>query len=352
MNQKRIAVCAGAVFYVLFSSAAVLNQQRMQEPSWVLSERTVPVPVGAAERVRTALLKASAPDIAAARRYAPRNEKAWHAVIAAENARAQKAAQDFARRFSGTVDRSTVAGVPVWRVTPQNVPPRNRGRLFLHLHGGAYVFYGGGAGLREAMLIADGADLPVMSIDYRMPPEHPFPAALQDVVRVYRSLLEERPAASLALGGSSAGGGLALASVHRFIELGLELPAALFAGTPWADLSKTGDSLFTNEGIDRVLVTYDGILAGAAKLYAGGRDLKHPLISPVYGDFTGFPPTYLITGTRDLFLSDVARTHRKMRRAGVAAELNVYEGVSHGEYGLELKQSYGELGMFLSRHLR
>ncbi len=104
-----------------------------------------------------------------------------------------------------------------------------------------------------------------------------------------------------------------------------------------------------------MLVTYDGVLEGAAKLYADGRDLKTPLISPVYGDFKGFPPTYLVTGTRDLFLSDTVRVHRKMRVAGVVADLNVYEGVSHGDYAFvdspELQQAYGELGAFLLRHL-
>ncbi len=86
---------------------------------------------------------------------------------------------------------------------------------------------------------------------------------------------------------------MSLASVHRFRALGLETPGAIYAGTPWADLTKTGDSLFTNEGLDRVLVTYDGLLGAAARLYADGHDLKDPLISPVYGDFAGFPPTYL-----------------------------------------------------------
>ena len=138
--------------------------------------------------------------------------------------------------------------------------------------------------------------------------------------------------------------------------MGLDLPGALWAGTPWADLSKTGDSLFTNEGVDRSLVTYDGLLEGAAKLYAGGQDLKTPLISPVYGHFEGFPPTSLVTGTRDLFLSDTARVHRKLRVAGVAADLNVYEAVSHAEYASmlgspESEQVYGELGEFLRRHL-
>ena len=106
----------------------------------------------------------------------------------------------------------------------------------------------------------------------------------------------------MALGGTSAGGGLVLASTHRFIELGIPVAGALFAGTPEADLTKTGDSYFTNEGVDYILVTYEGILAGAAKLYAGDHSMTNPLISPVYGDFTGFfspKNVMLLTGSTD-----------------------------------------------------
>jgi acetyl esterase/lipase len=265
--------------------------------------------------------------------------------------------ETLAERWSVSITEGETAGVTTYTVTPAELDPANTGRLFIHVHGGAYVFGRGPAGTPEAVLIAHYAGIPVVSIDYRMPPEDPFPAAVDDVVTVWRSLLTERSAKSMALGGTSAGGGLALASTLRFMELGLETPGALWAGTPWADLTKTGDSQFTNEGIDRALVSYDGLLEGAANLYADGRDLKTPLISPVYGDFAGFPPTYLVTGTRDLLLSDVVRVHRKMRVAGVVADLNVYEGVSHADYlfvmdSPEMDQVFGELGEFLLRHLR
>ena len=119
----------------------------------------------------------------------------------------------------------------------------------------------------------------------------------------------------------------------------------------------TRRALYTNEGLDRVLVTYDGSLGAAARLYAAGHDMKDPLISPIYGDFDGFPATMLVTGTRDLFLSDVVRTHRKLRAAGVTADLHVYEGMSHAGY-LVAAQSpesidmYQELSAFLDKHLK
>ncbi len=112
----------------------------------------------------------------------------------------------------------------------------------------------------------------------------------------------------------------------------LPLPAAIAPGTPWSDIDRIGDTYKTNEWTDNILVTWDGWLGRAAKLYANGHDLKDPYISPIYGDFSNFPPTILTSGTRDLFLSNTVRTHRKLRRAGVIADLNVYEGMSHAQY--------------------
>jgi len=173
------------------------------------------------------------------------------------------------------------------------------------------------------------AKIEVVSIDYSMLPLHPFPADIDDVVNVYQYLSNKHPYEKLAIGGSSAGEVLALASILKFKDLDLELPGAVFAGIPGADLTKTGDSKYINEGIDHILVTYDGLLKSAAKLFAGDIDLTNPLLSPVYGNFENFPPTYLVTGTRNLFISDVVRTLRKLKLAGSIAELIVYEGMSH-----------------------
>jgi monoterpene epsilon-lactone hydrolase len=131
----------------------------------------------------------------------------------------------------------------VRRVTPVNINRANENRLFVHTHGGAYVVNNGRAGLFEAILIADRAKIPVLSIDYRMPPEHPFPAGVDDIVAVWSSLIKHRDPKSMALGGMSAGGGMTLASTHNLIELGIPVPGALFAGTPEADLTKTGTAI-------------------------------------------------------------------------------------------------------------
>ena len=144
--------------------------------------------------------------------------------------------------------------------------------------------------------------------------------------------------------------------VQFLVELGVDVPGALYLGTPGADMSKTGDSYYMNDGVDRLLVTYDGLVEAAVRLYANGRDLKDPLVSPLYGDFHGFPPTLLVTGTRDLLLSATARAHIKLRQAGVVADILVYEGMSHGDYGVEAASpeslhAYAELNAFLLQHL-
>ena len=335
-------------------SAAVAAQA--QDSTWTVGRRRLPAPAGTSDSLREAIASSPQPDTAEYIQATTfTTPEQWAPMISAVNAGREQRVEVLAERWSVTIKESEIAGVTVRTVTPDTVDPANTSRLFVHTHGGAYVTGRGIGGADEAVQIAHYAGISVISIDYRMPPEHPFPAAVDDVVAVWRSLLSERSAKSMALGGTSAGGGLAMASIHRFMELGLETPGVLWAGTPWADLTKTGDSHFTNEGIDRVLVSYHGLLESAAKLYADGRDLRMPLISPVYGDFDGFPPTYLVTGTRDLFLSDVIRVHRKMRIAGVVADLNVYEGISHGEYTLdspEMDQVFGELGEFLLRHLQ
>jgi len=259
-------------------------------------------------------------------------------------------------KFDVAREQSQIAGVTVYTFTPKRIPADNRNRLLVHVHGGAYVQFPGEAGNPEAILMAGYAHMKVISIDYRMPPDHPYPAALDDAMAVWRSLAKAHSAKNMAIFGTSTGGGMTLAMILRAKAEGLPLPAAIAPGTPWADLTKTGDSYFVNEDVDNVLVSYDGFLKSAALLYAAGHDLKDPFLSPVYGDFHGFPPTILTTGTRDLFLSNTVRVHRKLRAAGVEAVLNVFEGQSHAQYALapdapESAEAFTEIAEFFSAHL-
>lgn len=341
-----------AVSFIILTSAALA-----EDIFWKLNPRTVPPPAGASEELRSSIARTREPDFSFRKAMGPEDEEEWLELIKDRNAARPVSLEALGKEFSLTIARDTIEGVSVYRITPDRIAPEHSNHLFVHLHGGAYVFGGGDNAVSEAVIIAGATGIPSLSLDYRMPPAHPFPAAVNDTIAVYRRLLDERRAKSIAIGGTSAGGGLALATVHRMIALDIETPGAIFAGTPWADLTKTGDTHYTNEGLDRVLVTYDGLLGAAAQLYAEGHDLTDPLISPVYGDFAGFPPTHLVTGTRDLFLSDTARTHFKLRSAGAIADLVVIEGMSHAGYLSNLGTPESdlvlrEIGDFFASHLR
>ncbi len=229
------------------------------------------------------------------------------------------------------------------------------GRVVLHIHGGSYVV---GSAQIDSVIIAPLAHLTglkVVAVNYRLAPEHPFPAALEDVVSVYRALLNEYQAADIAVSGTSSGATLAVGLVLSARAEGLPLPAALGLLSPWADIAKTGDSYFTLEGIAPVL-DYEKTLHKAAQAYLAGADTKNPLISPVYADYSdGFPPTLIQTGTRDLFLSNCARLQRKMVADGVAVEMSLWEGMWHSfQMSPDLPEAHAalrELAEFLSASL-
>jgi len=255
-----------------------------------------------------------------------------------------------------TVEPTIIGGVRCFIVTPKSIPPNNRNRVLLHFHSGGRVSNPGEAGTLEAVMMAGFAGFKVISVDYRMPPDFPFPAALDDAVAVYRELLKTTKAERIGVLGSSAGGSLTLTMLMRARTEKLPMPGAIALGTPTVDLSKTGDSLFTNAMVDNTIGTQDGYLHATALLYANGRDLKDPLLSPVYGDVSGFPPAILTSGTRDLYLSNTVRMHRKLRAAGVEAVLQVWEGQSHLQYMMDItapetKEYHDEVARFLDLHL-
>lgn len=258
--------------------------------------------------------------------------------------------------FDLNVVSDRIAGVPVFRISPPQVARRHQRRVLLHLHGGGYVLYPGLAGAGEAMDMAGYGGFEVISVDFRMAPDHPFPAPLQDVFAVYRALLRHHDSERIGVFGSSSGGGLALALMLRARARDLPLPGAIAPGTPWADLSGGGDTFATNEYVDNVLVSASGWIGGAARLYAAGHSLKNPYLSPLYGDFCGLPPAILTSGTRDVLLSQTVRTHRQLRQAGVTASLQVFEGMSHAQYLQpfvpETAEAFGEIADFFDAHLR
>ncbi|WP_353068397.1 alpha/beta hydrolase [Tunturibacter empetritectus] len=259
-------------------------------------------------------------------------------------------------RMHVKVEAARIAGVKVYIETPDVIPPEHKDKVLIQVHGGCYVLFPGESGTSEAIMMAGFGHYKVIAVDYRMPPEAYFPAALDDAMKVYAEVLKTMKPENLGVLGTSAGGALVLEMMLRAKQLGLPMPGAIAPSTPMSDVTKVGDSFYTNERVDNVLVSRDGFCDAATKVYAQGHDLKDPLLSPVYGDMNGFPPTILTTGTRDLLLSNTVRVHRKLRKAGVEAELEIYEGQSHAQFSRddrlpETKEAFGEIAAFFDKHL-
>jgi acetyl esterase/lipase len=168
----------------------------------------------------------------------------------------------------------------------------------------------------------------VISVDYRLAPENPYPAALDDAVAVYRAVLEQTPAAQIAVSGESAGGGLAAALLLRLREAGLPLPAASVALSPWVDLTLTGQSMTSKASVDPSVLTPQGLRMRVPD-YLGGADPRTPFISPVFADLTGLPPMLIQVGSHEILLDDAVRLASAAAAHDVEVTLQVTPEVPH-----------------------
>lgn len=263
-----------------------------------------------------------------ARPYPPASDtEAWRQTIIETD---QIMAGYFSMPDDGLLELDTIeiGGVPVHRARPVGLSAEDR-RLYIDIHGGGLVFGAGYFCRAGGAWTAATLGVEVQAVDYRMPPDHPYPTPLEDCLATYARAVEERGAANVVVGGGSAGGNLAAALMLRARDAGLPMPAGLVLKTPEVDLTESGDSFATLLGLDPVLKT---CLPESIALYAAGAPLDHPYLSPLFGDLRGFPRTLLQSGTRDLFLSNTVRMHRRLREAGVVAELHVFEAMPHGGF--------------------
>lgn len=250
------------------------------------------------------------------------------------------------------VEEREIDGVTVKWVRPKMVRHQ---QVILYFFGGGHITGSPDEDLAITARIAHFTGRKVCVPAYRLAPENPYPAALVDALAVYQALLREYGARSLALSGESAGGNLSLALIGAAAARGLPLPAAVALLSPWCDLTHSGDTIRTLDGIDPTL-DLDHLLSHMARAYAGGRPLASPDISPLFADVAkGFPPTLITTGTRDVLLSDCARLSTKLRRAGVNVDLRVTEGMWHVfEFYPQLPEaedSIRGIATFLDKHL-
>jgi acetyl esterase/lipase len=227
-----------------------------------------------------------------------------------------------------SIETLNVADTIVYVATPDY--ESNADCAIIDLHGGALVFGGGENRRLSAGKQADLHGMRCYGVDYRMPPDHPYPAALDDCMAVYRYVLARHAPNRVVIIGRSAGGNLATAMLLRARHEGLPLSAALVLLSPELDLTESGDSFEVNRTVDVIL---PNSLMTANLLYADGADLSHPYLSPLFGDFSlGFPTTFVQSGTRDLLLSNTVRMHRALRRAEVPVEMHIFEAMPHGGF--------------------
>ena len=219
--------------------------------------------------------------------------------------------------------RGSLGGVPVTWVSPRS---GGEPRLVIYAHGGGFTI-GSSRALRDLLArLALASNARVLSVDYRLAPEHPFPAALEDVRAVWRAALEEHGARQIVLAGDSAGGNLVLGFLLDLRERGESLPAAAVLFSPWVDLRCTAASFTTNAGVD---VLDRELLLGEAAGYAKGRDLGDPSLSPLHADLRGLPPLYLQAGGAELFRDDIEALATRSRAAGVRTTLDVFDDQVH-----------------------
>lgn len=294
-----------------------------------LPARDIPPPATISEAARQALAAgAASPPLAWP---AAGDLEGWRTAIAESAAMWEPVAAGLLGACRATVETRPIGGVTCHVGVPPELDAAARGRVYLFLHGGAFVFGAGAYAKAWGGVMADRLGVTTVSVDYRCPPDHPFPAAPEDAVAVYRALIETGDPGQIVIGGSSAGGNLAAVAALMIRDRGLPAPAGVVLLTPEVDLTEAGDSFRTNALLDVVL---KGPLPECNAVYAAGHDLTDPYLSPLFADFaTGFPPTLIQTGTRDLFLSNSVLLHRKLRRAGVEAELHVWEAMPHGGFG-------------------
>ncbi len=239
----------------------------------------------------------------------------------------------------------------VWVRVPESQPQR----ALLYLHGGGYVMGSIRTHQDLAQRLARAARARVLLIDYRLAPEHPHPAAVEDATRAYRWLVTQGvPPGSIAVAGDSAGGGLTVATLVALRDAGEPLPAAAVCLSPWVDLEGLGESMVTKADVDP-MVQREPLLRMAA-MYLGGKDPRTPLAAPLYADLRGLPPMLIQVGTAETLLDDAVRLAERARAAGVEVTLEPWEDMIHVWQAFaamlpEGQQAIERIGAFIRQHI-
>ena len=285
--------------------------------------RLIPIPADLSPEARTSLLR-SAPD------QGP--TPPLEARRAGMNAMDGRFKSAWSALCPNTIEETTIAGVPVHKITPKQLSPDHRDAILLNVHGGGFDTDSGSYG--ESIPMAGYTGIPVVSVLYRLSPEHPFPAAVDDTIAVYKELLKTHKPDHIVLYGTSAGAILTAEVANRIKQLGLPEPAALGIFSTLDTLAApTGDSLamYTLQGLKGHMETPTADAASKVLIpyYVGSTDPKDPVLSPINADLHGLPPSLFVSSGRDSLLSGTTNLHRAYLRAGVDARLVVFDGLAH-----------------------
>ncbi|MCE9645472.1 MAG: alpha/beta hydrolase [Chloroflexi bacterium] len=252
-----------------------------------------------------------------------------------------------------SIDKFEIDGIPTEWISPADA---NQDKSIIHLHGGGYVTGGIDSHQSMCILMAQTLKIKVLLPEYRLAPEHPFPAALEDALKVYRWLLAQgyQPG-NIIISGDSAGGGLSLATVLSLRDSGEPLPAAVVCMSPWADLTLKGKSHITNEKAESILRS--DVLNEWASSYIDAKESDHPLISPIYADFRSFPPLLIQVGSGEVLLDDSLTLAEKTKADGVDVTLKIWDELWHAWQALgdlipESKKAFEEMSQFVNDKLK
>jgi epsilon-lactone hydrolase len=251
-----------------------------------------------------------------------------------------------------TVTAAALGGVPTAEITVDGIEPRH---VVLYFHGGVYVLGDAFQAADLAAQVGRRTQAKVISVDYRLAPEHPYPAAVDDALAAYQALLDNGTAASdIVIAGESAGGGLAIATLVNARDHGLPMPAAAFVMSPYVDLTLAGTSMGTKHEVDPVLSRE--VLQARVSDYTSTQDAALALISPIFADLSGLPPLIIQAGAHEVLLDDAVRLARQAATADVQVTLDITAGVPHvfqAYYPIldEATAALDRAGQFLSAQL-
>jgi acetyl esterase/lipase len=282
--------------------------------------------------------------------------------VSVERARAH-AASRLRRQKVPAGWRLTVRALPTdaplrgeWLERPADLARGAPMRTILYCHGGGYYFCSPASHRPLVFALAARSGARTFSLDYRLAPEHPFPAALDDALAAYRQLVADgTPADSIVIAGDSAGGGLALAALVALRDAGDPLPAAGVLFSPWTDLAATGGTIESNDGIDPMFC--GAAIGRAAQFYVGDADPTHPYLSPVYADLSGLPPLLIQASSTEVLLDDARRVAERARAAGVAVQCEIWPSMPHvwqlwTPFVPEAKRALERAARFVRAHAR